>query len=439
MKTKITILLLLLIVLASKAQNVKEMEEKFNQEMVFQNSRLKTIEKSLKAEQKLLDNSIGDQTKSSQTIKNVEKYIFKRDSIVDLIEKLKNDAIKSIEFKNIIKPVVEKVEETVVKDENNLSKEAKKILEKDAKKEKDDLKGSEGAVSRIKSDASKSTSKSLNNNNPKYLYLNGFNFDFNNSDKSRYVGHLNIYVPAKTSWGYNTGILKLNYQSKDTVVSYQKDNVLKNPLQDIKTDSTYQKQYNRYSTYAKTSSFSAYFQLLYKIARFDDNFKGTTIYFHLHSDLSSTKYEINSRIKTLDTLNVKYKDASDFPENTIDLILPQRNFNINLLNGNFGLGATLDLKFLDNCSLFVQPTIGIAVRHKELTSELEQIKTPLPIVNNNVSTFFLFRSYFEYNVSQLSQLVVGIDVRGKIPNQLVFYSIYAGVNIGIDELGKLLQ
>ena len=396
--------------LSAVAQDLSDITDSIKKETDIQVLRLKNVETLIKTEQSLLKTAAGSSDISQQIIKSLSKYASKKDSIIDKINKIKAGGIQKLKSVKLSKKLTSGAVRDKINDINDLAEEV-----------------------------TNPEVEILNDNSPKYLYLNGFNFDFNNTQKISYVGHLNIYIPAKRRWGYNTGIFKVNYQAKDTVHYEKNENVLKRPLETLAVDSVYSKQYNRYAVHTQQTSFSTYFQLLYKVKWFDDKIKRTNLYFHVHTELLATKYEINQRIKTIDQYNVTIASADAIPENPKALIVKERNFSTSLVCGYYGIGTTLDLKFLDNCSLFIQGTFGASIRHNDIDRTLSDIDPALPFNAAKYTTFYLVRSYFKYHVSPALQLVVGVDIRENMPHQQVHYATYVGINVGIDKLGELLK
>lgn len=84
--------------------------------------------------------------------------------------------------------------------------------------------------------------------------------------------------------------------------------------------------------------------------------------------------------------------------------------------------------------MFLQPTLGMAlntinrypVKDPDGNYTLQTYKKP--------QAFFLIRTYFQYNTSKATQIVIGTDIRGILPDQPPYVSAYAGINLGIDKI-----
>ncbi len=201
---------------------------------------------------------------------------------------------------------------------------------------------------------------------PRYMFMNGFDFGLENIDKLKYVGHFNIYIPVSPTkkWGINTGLLKLNNLNNDTIVRYNTDKVLNNPLDNLAVGSNYSKQYNKYTTRTSLSTYSAYFQVLKKIL-VNENPSGSTatslaLSYHFHTELLISKIRTTTSIDTVATKQVTIANQSDIPSNqeTIPFIQPKIDRNYTSAAGYFGAGLTLDYHFDNKFSLFTQGTLG---------------------------------------------------------------------------------
>ena len=296
-------------------------------------------------------------------------------------------------------------------------------------------------------------------NQAKYTFLNGINFDFNGGDKTNYVGHFNIYVPAvdavaavpavvaapgiaavpaisavqENNWAINTGLLKITYMPNDSLVETKTENVLIEPLDIINgTGDKYNRQYNRYSTQTIASSFSLYVQPMYRFKTI-----GTAqIYVHGHLELLMSKYTTNTKIKTIQSEEVTLTDGDPIPtENDLIRLLPaQTSKTVNLNTGNLGLGLTFDFNFRDNCVLFFQATSGISLNHADSFPTIDDSGYYTIATSGKSQKFYLVRTYFQYFTSKATQLVIGTDIRGYFPKQTPYTSVYIGVNLGLDKI-----
>lgn len=270
----------------------------------------------------------------------------------------------------------------------------------------------------------------------KYTFFNGLNFDFTENDKTKYVGHFNVYVPANdhNEWGINTGILKISYKPNDSLVNTQIDKVLNNPLDIINgSGDTYKKLFNKYSSQTKVSTYSLYAQPMYRIIK---DLGKAQIYFHAHLELLTSKYETNTKIETLQSEDVTILDGDPIPTN--DELRPfltkEMSKKTTLSTGNFGGGITIDFNFTDNCVLFMQPTVGISLNHANNFPTIDNEGNFSITASNKSQGFYLVRTYFQYFISKASQIILGTDIRGYFPKQTPYTSIYVGLNLGLDKI-----
>ncbi|MFP9112430.1 hypothetical protein ACLI1A_00705 [Flavobacterium sp. RHBU_3] len=272
----------------------------------------------------------------------------------------------------------------------------------------------------------------------RYTFLNGLNFDFTNS-KTNYVGHFNVYVPCNergtkvNPWGINAGILKVNYLTRDSIVNFNEQNVLINPLDNAAApNDSYTRQYNRYSTSTKVTSTSLYAQPMLRIWK-----KGAAnLYVHAHFELLWSKFETGTKVNTIqsDTVTIDITHPAPSQEGLIRNLVRETHQTINITSPHFGIGGTLDFNFLDNCILFLQPTIGIAINN------VNRFPTQDADGNYSLQTykkaqgFLLVRTYFQYATSKATQIIIGTDSRGLLPSQQPYLSAYVGLNLGIDQI-----
>ena len=382
---------------SKQAKADKIIQEKNNEEVSFTKYKdsLITIYKDksilidnlLKSEKDLLDKTKGDPNMTNSVLKNINLYSLQRDSIANYI-KLLSDS------------------KTIKKDLTVEKKLKNKVSPKEAR----------------------------------YTYLNGINFDFNN-DKTNYVGHFNVYVPAyyneknvlTNRWGINVGILKVNYVTRDSLVNYSTDNVLIHPLDVVAANGdTYNQQFNKYTTQTKVTSYSIYAQPMFCYLR-----QGrANFYVHGHLELLANKFEIATKITTLQTLPVTIDGQHPLPnQNSLIKKLDfQNSQTINLESSYFGAGGTFDFNFIDNCILFMQGTVGVGINVADRFPTKDQDGNYTITAYSKAQGFFLFRSYFQYNTSKATQVVIGTDIRGNLPNQPPYYSVYAGINLGLDQI-----
>ncbi len=271
----------------------------------------------------------------------------------------------------------------------------------------------------------------------RFTYLNGVNFDFNNNNKTNYVGHFNVFFPANDTndWGLNIGMLKINYITRDSIVTTKIENVLKKPLDVVaQNGDTYNQEYNRYATQTKVSSFSLYVQPMRLIGK-----KGAAnFYIHGHLELLASKFETNTKIKTLQTKEITISNGIPIPaESDLIRLLPSESTKtVNLDSGYFGLGTTVDFNVINNCNLFLQGTAGWVLNYADSYPSLDNEGNYTIATSEKSQKFYLIRSYFQYNTSKATQVMLGTDIRGNFPKQSPYYSIYIGLNVGLDQIFK---
>ncbi|MFB9107884.1 hypothetical protein [Flavobacterium gyeonganense] len=284
-----------------------------------------------------------------------------------------------------------------------------------------------------------------------FMYLNAIDFDFT-TNKTGYTGHFNIYSPPidSSAWGYNAGIMKINYSTSDSIMLYREDYVKLKPLDPLKIGSKYESKYNEYKNKTKISSYSIYIQSMYALTPAKNCNK---IFAHAHAELLISNLEASTAINTIqrDTLTITSLDS--IPQR----ILSTQGDNIERksksINGYFGLGMTFDLKCTDKSRLFFQPTVGYTTNFPQASSVntngnannyyLSEIK--------DWNSFYLVRSYFRYTLVQNSapatgttqttpsELILGTDIRGMFPRFTPFYSVYIGLNLDLAKLVDLFK
>lgn len=294
-----------------------------------------------------------------------------------------------------------------------------------------------------------------------FMYLNAVDFDFT-TDKAGYTGHFNIYSPPTpddaltwTSWGYNAGIMKINYSTSDSIITNRQEFVKLKPLDKLTIGTKYESKYNEYKYKYKISSYSIYMQPMYALSNPIGN--TSKIFAHAHGELLISNYETNTEINTIqrDTLTITSLDS--IPER---MLATQGNKYLRknkIINGYFGVGMTFDLKCTNDSRLFFQPTIGYTTNYPQPASvntngnansyyQISEIK--------DWNSFYLIRSYFRYILAKnpvpvssatgtvgttSSELILGTDIRGLFPRFAPFYSVYIGLNLDLAKLTDLFK
>jgi hypothetical protein len=293
-----------------------------------------------------------------------------------------------------------------------------------------------------------------------FTYLNAINFDFENSNGTSYVGHLNIFKPNLFSFkknnktpekgmlgwlGLNFGILKIDYSKRDSGVNNSKEYVEYakiNPLDSPKVGTPYFKQYNRITNSAKNNTLSFYFQPMVTLV----SNTNTKLLFHLHTELFINKWTVTTTLNNLqqlidtirssnvDTIKKVIIPINKFVKSTSDPIVSQSE-NTTLTFG-FGFGLTFHQRLWHNGYLFVQPTFGIVTAY----STPQSVNANTLTVSNDTDKawFHLTRVEVKQELTATLQAVIGLNVVGKFTKE-PSYAAYIGLNLGLDAIRKILQ
>jgi hypothetical protein len=285
------------------------------------------------------------------------------------------------------------------------------------------------------------------NSPAKIMYLNAVNFDFGSTSlSSNYVGHLNLFAPSLGNarrWGFNTGVMKLNYGQNDSSVSNSRfEYVALEPYEEIKPGSKYIRQYNGYKTEKRNVVWSFYVQPLYELTNKDNN--DNHIYLHLHGELLATKWTSKTTMSNI----YQSKDTMLFDPNSPGVIRQITSntsaYTINSLFGYFGLGATFNFRPWDGGEFFFQPTIGKTSNYPQpsaidLEAGINSTGKMKPVKTGFRNTFYLVRGYYIHKINDQSTIVVGMDIRGLFPLYAPQYAAYVGINLSLDALLNLLK
>lgn len=279
------------------------------------------------------------------------------------------------------------------------------------------------------------------------MLLNAYNFDFGSTSlKSNYVGHLNLFAPSLSNnnrWGFNTGIMKINYGQKDstnTGGATVSENILLSPFDTIKVGLKYLREINSYKTEKRNTVWSFYvqptFELTFKKAK-------QHVYLHAHMELLASKWSATTTGVNLkrDTsvLGTNF-NAAVFRSN----IASNNTYTINSLSSYFGLGFTFDLTPWNGGSFFFQPTYGITSNTPSLSSV--DINTGLPVsyIKGGAQkartwrSYYLVRANYRHVLSKDATVIIGMDIRGLVPLYSPQYAAYVGLNIGLDSILGLI-
>jgi hypothetical protein len=264
------------------------------------------------------------------------------------------------------------------------------------------------------------------------MFLNGANFDFSGKLAANYVGHFNILAPdidKSQRWGFNTGIMRLNYFNVDTLRERTTiENVLLDPLYpELNTGDKYLRQLSKYSTVVKNSVWCFYAQPMFRLT---ERSGGSAIYAHAHAELMSKKFSAVTSIKMIknDTLTV----GTD--ENVVARadVGEEYTYSSTSLDGYFGLGLTFDLVSGSKSSFFFQPTFGITTDNPIEVNGAVLATRSYSRADDPMRGFYLVRAYYTHVVSDNATLNIGTDIRGILPKFDPLYAAYIGVNVNMD-------
>lgn len=268
--------------------------------------------------------------------------------------------------------------------------------------------------------------------NRKLMFLNAVNFDFTGKVDVSYVGHVNIFAPStrkKYPCGFNVGMMKLNYGIIDTLheqVRYE--NVIKNPLQNLDSGSTYLRQANKYKTVTGSTAWSLYAQpnlIIYGTRDPDSNY----IYLHAHFELLVSKWTASTTITNLSTDTMVYHN--DISQDSFVRRSALQNTNsVTKLDGYFGLGLTFALRPWRKSMFFFQPTLGITSDYPKVMNNYVPVILD-PGKNRGWRGFYLVRAYFTQAMNENTQIVLGADIRGLFPRYDPLYAAYVGANLSV--------
>jgi len=301
-------------------------------------------------------------------------------------------------------------------------------------------------IETISTEEAETTSKKKASMLTDVLFLNAYNFDFGSTGlSSNYVGHLNFFVPScskSNKWGFNSGIMKINYGQKDTSNGIPiRENVFINPFDTATIGLKYLKQINGYKIEKKNTVWSFYVQPLYELTRKEDNFH---VYAHLHLELLASKWSSTTTIT-----NIKQDTGIiTAPLNSLVLRSALQNsstFTVNSLSGYFGLGFTFDIKPWNGGSFFFQPTIGIT-SNKPSPSSVDINSNPIAYSKNKTDKpriwngFYLVRAYYKHVIAEdKATAVIGVDIRGLLPLYAPQYAAYVGLNLTLKSIFDLIS
>jgi hypothetical protein len=301
------------------------------------------------------------------------------------------------------------------------------------------------------------------------MFLNAYNFDFGNTSvSSNYVGHLNLFAPSlnkktddaedeitmkKERWGlgFNTGILKISYNQKDSSNIFQnfRENVFISPFDELKDSLKYLKQINNYKVETKNTVWSFYVQPTLELTEATNK---QHVYLHAHAELLATHWSSTTTIANIKQDTGLYIKAANQNFVIRSRLNDEVTSSTNNLSGYFGAGFTFDLKPWDNGSFFFQPTIGFTTNKPSASST--DISTAIRYGNSSTkasptldkiwNSFYLVRAYYTHSINKTAErdgstIIVGMDIRGFFPVYAPQYAAYIGLNVGLDSILDLIK
>lgn len=112
------------------------------------------------------------------------------------------------------------------------------------------------------------------------------------------------------------------------------------------------------------------------------------------------------------------------------------------MSGYFGAGLTYDLQHWKGGRFFIQPTLGFNTSSVLINSVIENNKitaTKQPELINCVEGFYLVRAFYQHVATGSATLIIGLDIRGRLPIYSPNYAAYAGINLSIDKITELFK
>lgn len=300
---------------------------------------------------------------------------------------------------------------------------------------------------------------------PDITLLNAANFDFTGKLSATYLAKFNIFAPnLDNGFGFVAGIQKINYSTvalnggDSNSVQYYQQNYLANPLMVNRAADTvlrgakYVQEYNQYTFSTTNKVWSIYFDPMYKVVGFRQDFPNDGLYVHLHAELMINQWTQTSVIKNLYTnpdtcVAVAPHDSSFYWVKTSPIVVKK-----NFLTGNFGAGLMyyhhLGMRSNDtSMHFFGQATLGWSVNAPDFDLLNNPTQPPHPngtlrdtnpFIYETAKFFFLTRFEFAKYLSSSSELFVGFEGRGILSSPNVQYAVYLGLNVDVSKLAGLI-
>jgi hypothetical protein len=302
----------------------------------------------------------------------------------------------------------------------------------------------------------KKAKKPIGKMQTEFMFLNAFAFDFSktNVGGNEYVGHLNVFAPTLTDnmhWGINAGIQKINYYTDDSTLSrtnYETQNILPLFKNTIASGDSFEQRIVKKSQRASSSSWSIYAQLTKKLNS-NVNLK---LFAHAHLELLVNQFRTESKVEVLYSRQTKF-DSAFRADNKTPIFQAaygqETTEELNTATFYYGLGITLLATPWKKGEIFFQYTAGLSsstydLKQPDTISNASGIKF-LPNGGNSrfadldrKLVFFLARAYYSHEISNSSKLYVGADIRGFYALK-PSYALYAGINLDIDAIIKLIR
>jgi len=268
-----------------------------------------------------------------------------------------------------------------------------------------------------------------------FTYLNAASFDVTGIGKTGYLGHANVFhYPEKgKNWGYNSGLMKINYNPDSSSKRLEFRNITIDPLKPVNVGSQYYKQSSYVSTIISKTAYNLYVQPMYQLLIDDD---GNRILVHAHAELLVFNTTAITRYSntTQEAFTFTAKDSANrtpiYRGNPTDT--SAYTYRRSQLNGYFGGGMTFVLK-PGVGTFYFQGTIGVTDNYPNFQSLLG---TPNPIFHK-WNSFYLVKANYSAKLGDNTTLILGTDIRGLFPDYAPLYAIYIGLNVNMDALGKL--
>lgn len=284
------------------------------------------------------------------------------------------------------------------------------------------------------------------------MFLNAYNFDFDNTTKNKFLFHVNIYKSQLSDnhcFGINAGMMKINYLKTYSSQNFIFENIPTKTFSSPQIGEKYYKRLIDLDISVKNTNFSMYMQPLCQISGVSEVNK---IFIHGHIEFLANTWKTKLSFKTIHQDTLIYNDTSNITMNSGFLDTSEKTYDF--INGYFGAGLTFDLKIHTKLKLFVQGTIGFTSNFPNHASVNQNPFIPILSRTSGFNGFYLIRSYLKYRLSE-TEIVLGTDLRGLMPQKFKnnisefqkkgwnfynpFYANYIGINVSLESVLDLLK